>query len=162
APRRDVRVLIVGVGPEEERLRALAADLGVADAVEFRGWVPYDELPAVYAQASCLVLASLAVEFWEEQFGMVLAEAMAVGLCDEVVEPAQAERAVGRWVKQLARVRPTSTKAIAAVADLCASRELPEALTAVGNLTLTATSDPSVIEALRRFREEGFIGEEEA
>lgn len=77
APRRDVRVLIVGVGPEEERLRALAADLGVADAVEFRGWVPYDELPAVYAQASCLVLASLAVEFWEEQFGMVLAEAMA-------------------------------------------------------------------------------------
>jgi len=90
------------------------------------------------------------------------AEAMALGLCDEVVEPAQAERAVGRWVKQLARVRPTSTKAIAAVADLCASRELPEALAAVGELTLTATADPSVIEALRRFREEGFIGEEDA
>ena len=75
--RDDVRALIVGVGPEEKRLRAVAADLGLADRVEFRGWVPNDELAAVYASASCLVLASLPTPFWEEQFGMVLAEAMA-------------------------------------------------------------------------------------
>jgi glycosyltransferase involved in cell wall biosynthesis len=75
--RDDVRVLIVGVGPEEGRLRGVVRDLGLDDVVELRGWVPYDELPRVYAQASCLVLASLAVPFWEEQFGMVLAEAMA-------------------------------------------------------------------------------------
>jgi glycosyltransferase involved in cell wall biosynthesis len=78
--RHDVRVLIVGVGPEEARLRAVADDLGLRDAVEFRGWVPYDELPAVYASASALVLASLPTPFWEEQFGMVLAEAMAAHL----------------------------------------------------------------------------------
>ncbi len=75
--RDDVRVLIVGVGPEEERLRATAADLGLADRVAFRGWVPYDELPSVYASASALVLGSIPVWSWEEQFGMVLAEAMA-------------------------------------------------------------------------------------
>lgn len=75
--RDDVRVLIVGVGPEERRLRGVVHDLGLGDVVELRGWVPYDELPRVYAQASCLVLGSLAVPFWEEQFGMVLAEAMA-------------------------------------------------------------------------------------
>jgi glycosyltransferase involved in cell wall biosynthesis len=74
---RDVRALIVGVGPEERRLRGVVADLGLDDVVELRGWVPYDELPAVYARASCLVLASLPTKFWEEQFGMVLAEAMA-------------------------------------------------------------------------------------
>jgi glycosyltransferase involved in cell wall biosynthesis len=78
--RHDVRVLIVGVGPEEARLRAVADDLGLRDAVEFRGWVPYDELPSVYASASALVLASLPTPFWEEQFGMVLAEAMAAHL----------------------------------------------------------------------------------
>jgi glycosyltransferase involved in cell wall biosynthesis len=72
-----VRLLIVGVGPEEKRLHAVADDLGVADLVEFRGWVPNDVLPAVYAQASCLVLASLPTPYWEEQFGMVLVEAMA-------------------------------------------------------------------------------------
>lgn len=89
APR--FRLLIVGRGPEETRLRRYAEELGIADAVEFRA-VPYDEMPAVFASASCMVLASLATAsggyflgdiprfFWEEQFGLVLAEAMAAGL----------------------------------------------------------------------------------
>jgi glycosyltransferase involved in cell wall biosynthesis len=88
---RRARLLIVGSGPEERRLRAHADELGIADAVEFRS-VPYAEMPAMYARASCMVLASLSSAgcqlylgdvprcFWEEQFGMVLAEAMAARL----------------------------------------------------------------------------------
>jgi glycosyltransferase involved in cell wall biosynthesis len=75
--REDVRLLIVGAGPEAGRLAAYAGELGVAGQVEFRTSVPYDEMPAVFARASCLVLASLPTMHWEEQFGMVLAEAMA-------------------------------------------------------------------------------------
>jgi glycosyltransferase involved in cell wall biosynthesis len=74
------RVLVVGKGPEESRLRSHASELGVEDLVEIRPEVPYAEMPALYARASCLVLASLPVWFWEEQFGMVLAEAVAAGL----------------------------------------------------------------------------------
>jgi glycosyltransferase involved in cell wall biosynthesis len=77
---RDVHALVVGAGPEEERLRVHARDLGVAGAVEWRRSVPYDEMPGVFARASCFVLASLPTTFWEEQFGMVLAEAAAAGL----------------------------------------------------------------------------------
>jgi glycosyltransferase involved in cell wall biosynthesis len=84
------RLVIVGAGPEEARLRAHAAELGLADRVEFRS-MPYEAMPALYAGASALVLASLATGvglypgdvrrlFWEEQFGMVLAEGMAAGL----------------------------------------------------------------------------------
>jgi glycosyltransferase involved in cell wall biosynthesis len=85
------RLTIVGVGPEEDRLRAHAADLGLSDFVEIRG-VPYGEMPSVFAGASAMVLASQAIAnaalhpfdipraFWEEQFGLVLAEAMAAGL----------------------------------------------------------------------------------
>jgi glycosyltransferase involved in cell wall biosynthesis len=85
------RLLIVGSGPERERLRAYAADLGLSDAVEIRA-VPYEEMPGVFASASVMVLASQAIAnaalylfdipraFWEEQFGLVLAEAMAAGL----------------------------------------------------------------------------------
>ncbi len=76
----DVRALIVGAGPEESRLRAHAADLGLGDAVEWRPEVPYAEMPEVFARASCFVLASLPATWWEEQFGMVLAEAAAAGL----------------------------------------------------------------------------------
>lgn len=74
------RVLIVGDGPERERLARYAEELGIADAVELRSFVPYDQMPNVYAHASCLVLGSLPIWSWEEQFGMVIAEAMAAGL----------------------------------------------------------------------------------
>jgi glycosyltransferase involved in cell wall biosynthesis len=85
------RLLIVGSGPEERRLREHAAELGLAGFVEIRP-VPYDQMPAVLAGACAMVLSSLASAtaalhpldaphaFWEEQFGMVLAEAMAAGL----------------------------------------------------------------------------------
>ena len=85
------RLLLVGAGFEEPRLRAYADDLGIADAVEF-STAPYDSMPDLYARASCMVLASLATAsggfwlgdrprfFWEEQFGLVLAEAIAAGL----------------------------------------------------------------------------------
>jgi glycosyltransferase involved in cell wall biosynthesis len=75
--RHDVRALIVGDGPEARRLKSLATDFGLDASVEFRASVPYDEMPGIYAQSSCLVLASIPVRHWEEQFGMVLAEAMA-------------------------------------------------------------------------------------
>lgn len=73
------RLLVVGSGPEESRLRRYATDLGIADLVEFAA-VPYERMPELLGRASCLVLASLAVPMWEEQFGMVLAEAMAAGV----------------------------------------------------------------------------------
>jgi glycosyltransferase involved in cell wall biosynthesis len=85
------RLLIVGSGPERDRLLAHATELGLADAVEIGG-VPYERMPDVFANASAMVLASQAAPtvayhpfdipraFWEEQFGLVLAEAMAAGL----------------------------------------------------------------------------------
>lgn len=88
---RTLRLLLVGGGPEKERLLSHAAELGIAEVVTIGG-VPYEEMPDLYARASALVLASLPRSgcalhpadiprcFWEEQFGLVLAEAIAAGL----------------------------------------------------------------------------------
>jgi len=127
--RDDVRVLIVGVGPEERRLRGVVRDFGLEDVVELRGWVPYEDLPLVYARASCLVLASLPTPFWEEQFGMVLAEAMAAhtpivasdsGAIPEVVGASGTLFAAGDWLA-LARVLADGP-----LADAPAARRAPE------------------------------------
>jgi glycosyltransferase involved in cell wall biosynthesis len=79
-PVTEVRLLIVGSGPQEGRLRAYARELGIADAIEFRGFIPYEEMLRTYAEVACVVLASLPTWSWEEQFGMVLAEAMGAGV----------------------------------------------------------------------------------
>ena len=101
------RLVLVGRGPEEATLRSYAADLGVADLVEFRGFVGYDEMPALFAGASLMVLASIPVRYWEEQFGMVLVEAMAAGVpvvttgtgaIPEVTGGAARQVAAGDWV----------------------------------------------------------------
>lgn len=85
------RLRIIGSGPERDRLEAHARELGVGAHVEF-GSVPYEEMPRVMHEASCMLLGSLSMaagarhpfdlprDFWEEQFGMVFAEAMAAGL----------------------------------------------------------------------------------
>lgn len=101
------RVVVVGTGPDEDRLRRYAGDLGIADRVTFRSFVPYDEMPAAYSAASALWLGSMPIWSWEEQFGMVLAEAHAAGLpivtttsgaIPEVAGPHATYVAPGDWV----------------------------------------------------------------
>ena len=109
------RLVIAGQGPDRKRLGLYAKDLGVEDLVDFRRFVPYDEMPALFAAASCVVLASLPQCHWEEQFGMVLAEAMAAGttICattsgaiPEVVGESASLFAPGDWLG-LARLLAT-------------------------------------------------------
>jgi glycosyltransferase involved in cell wall biosynthesis len=105
------RALLVGDGPERARLLRYADELGLGGRVETRA-VPYAEMPAVFAQASCVVLGSLPTPQWEEQFGMVLAEAMAAGApilasssgaIPEVLGPNAPLFAPGDWL-ELARL----------------------------------------------------------
>ncbi len=74
-PERDVRLVLVGDGPERHALEALAGVLGVADRVTFAGAYASADLPDVYASADVFAFTSVS-----ETQGLVLAEAMAAGL----------------------------------------------------------------------------------
>jgi len=67
-------LMIVGRGPEEQALRRLAEQLGVAGRVRFCGGVAQEDLHRYYSAAEILVLASD-----REGWPNVLLEAMACG-----------------------------------------------------------------------------------
>lgn len=71
----DAALLVAGQGPEEARLRRLAGELGVADAVSFLGWLDKEALRDAMARATIYVTMSRS-----ESFGVAVADAMASGL----------------------------------------------------------------------------------
>ncbi|HEY3495172.1 MAG TPA: glycosyltransferase family 4 protein [Polyangiaceae bacterium] len=73
----EVAYVVVGDGPDGERLRARANELGVADRVHFVGAKPDDELPLWYALADVFVLPSRSEPPDVEGFGIVFLEAAA-------------------------------------------------------------------------------------
>lgn len=71
----EITLTLVGTGDDEARLRRIAAELGVADAVTFAGFTPRAAMPAVYCAADIFVLPSQS-----EGMSIALLEAMASGL----------------------------------------------------------------------------------
>ncbi len=55
----DVEAVLVGDGPEREKLEALAAELGVADRIRFLGARPHGEIPGLLSSAELAVFPSL-------------------------------------------------------------------------------------------------------
>lgn len=76
-----LRYVIVGDGPDEPRLRALAAELGISARVVFAGPMRDDQLPAVHAGACVYVgLSRLLPPINVEGFGISFVEAAASGI----------------------------------------------------------------------------------
>jgi phosphatidylinositol alpha-1,6-mannosyltransferase len=73
--RPDARLWVVGGGDDAARLEARAAELGVADCVEFLGRISDAELRDRYRRAAVFAMPSR-----QEGFGLVYAEAMWHGL----------------------------------------------------------------------------------
>ncbi len=71
----ELTLELVGTGDAEAAYRSLAQGLGVSGQVNFRGYIPREEIPAVYAAAHVFVLPS-----YNEGMSVATLEAMAAGL----------------------------------------------------------------------------------
>jgi glycosyltransferase involved in cell wall biosynthesis len=69
------RLVIAGDGSERAALERRAERLSVSQAVEFPGWVAPDDVPALIARSSMVVMPSR----WREPFGLVALEAAQAG-----------------------------------------------------------------------------------
>ena len=79
AQRPDVRVLLVGGGPQDAALKAQAQALGVADKVVFTGRVPHAEVNRYYDLVDVLVYARHSMRLTELVTPLKPLEAMAQG-----------------------------------------------------------------------------------
>jgi glycosyltransferase involved in cell wall biosynthesis len=71
----EVKFLVLGIGPDEPMLRALAAKIGVADRVQFLGQVLHTEMPKYLSVSDIFIRPSRS-----EGLGNSFLEAMAAGV----------------------------------------------------------------------------------
>jgi phosphatidylinositol alpha-1,6-mannosyltransferase len=77
----EVRLVIAGDGPEMGTLKDQSTALGIADQVEFTGWMNSDELHQLYQAADLFIAAPTRGAGGEvEAFGLVFVEASLAGL----------------------------------------------------------------------------------
>jgi glycosyltransferase involved in cell wall biosynthesis len=74
------QVRLLGRGPAQPRLQALARELEIQTRVHFDAPRLSSEMPAYYAQLDLFVMPSRTRPNWKEQFGRALVEAMACGV----------------------------------------------------------------------------------
>jgi glycosyltransferase involved in cell wall biosynthesis len=72
--RDDIELLLAGTGRHRERLENRAAELGIAEDVDFLGFVPEEDLPTLYASSDAFLFLSR-----YEGFGLTFLESMASG-----------------------------------------------------------------------------------
>jgi glycosyltransferase involved in cell wall biosynthesis len=71
----DLRVVIIGDGPERQTLQDFSSQIGISEQVDFMGEAPFSEIPAYLKSADFFGFASTS-----ETQGLVTLEAMAAGL----------------------------------------------------------------------------------
>lgn len=67
----EIRLLLAGDGTELPGLRQMAHELGMAEKVEFLGWVHPESVPSLMARADVVLVPSR----WQEPFGLVAVQA---------------------------------------------------------------------------------------
>lgn len=75
----DITFVVVGKGGQRGNFEEVVRRAGLLDRFRFLDFIPYDEIPDVHRLFDVLILPSYPTMWWQEQFGMVLAEAMACG-----------------------------------------------------------------------------------
>lgn len=86
---------VVGTGPEQESLEALAQRLGLASRIKWLGGLPRKEVEGIWPDLDCLVVPSRDTPTWVERSSPVLLEAMVRGVVPVVTRAGALPEIVG-------------------------------------------------------------------
>jgi glycosyltransferase involved in cell wall biosynthesis len=76
----NIKIVMAGQGAERYNILRAIRSLGIESIVSVAGGFSYRDMPDLYKAVDAFVLPSIPLSWWQEQFGMVLVEAMASGL----------------------------------------------------------------------------------
>jgi glycosyltransferase involved in cell wall biosynthesis len=144
----EARLTMLGQGPEEEVWRRLAADLGIAPTIDWRGWVPYDQLGELYCGHHALLYPSL-----HDSSGNVVLESLNHGLpvvCLDLGGPAEmVDLSCGRVIATSGRSEAECARALAdALQELAGSDALLQQLSAGARARAQGCRWPVVVASL--------------
>ncbi len=74
-PEKDLKLLLVGSGSQMQEYQDLSRELGIAEYVDFAGFVPHSETPDYFNRMDIFVALS-----FSESFGVAVLEAAACGI----------------------------------------------------------------------------------
>jgi rhamnosyl/mannosyltransferase len=117
----EVRLVLVGDGPERVRLQHLASDMGVAERVIWLGTLANVEIDALYSVARLFVFPS---HLRAEAYGLAMLEALSAGLPAISCDIGTATSAINRDGHTGLVVPPSQPRALAAA--LCTLLDNPE------------------------------------
>jgi len=151
---------IAGDGPLDAGLRALADELGIADAVDFVGPVEHADVPALMAEAHSVMVPSVrASDGDEEGTPTVILEAMASGLPVVATRhagiPFQVEDGVTGWLVEERDVEAMADR----IERLLDDADLASRLGAAGRAAALERFDTERLVDLLVTRYEGLAGE---
>ena len=115
----DLRVVLVGDGPELKELKLYTEELGIANRVDFVGKVPFSQVPALLKAADMFGFASIT-----ETQGLVTLEAMAAGLPIVAVEATGTSDVVEDGKEGLLTSNDSAELARAIIALACDDRRM--------------------------------------
>ncbi|WP_418276510.1 glycosyltransferase family 4 protein [Isoptericola jiangsuensis] len=136
----DARLLVVGDGPDADRLRRLVVEQGVEDQVVLAGGHPHTAMPAFYAAADVFAMPSRSRRggLEVEGLGIVYLEAQAAGLPTVVGDSGGAPDAVQDGVTGYVVDGTDPDDVAARLVELLADRALRERMGARGPGWVTA------------------------
>src|SRR2546423_8567699 len=138
-----VRCVFISVGPQRERLAALARDLGLGQRVQFRGYVSDEELIELYASARAVYYAPI-----DEDYGFTTVQALAAARPVVTTEDAGGVLEVVADGVNGFVVAPQPTAIAARLDALASDAGLAARLGAAGPPGVAAISWERVVEAL--------------
>jgi L-malate glycosyltransferase len=77
---KDVRLMVVGDGPDRTRVEEMANRAGWRNRLHLVGYVPFQDVARFTRAMDCLVAGSRTTETWTDTFPLVVAQAMATGI----------------------------------------------------------------------------------